>query len=92
MNGPGARRAGASCSRRVAALLLALIRVYQMAVSPWLGRVCRFEPSCSRYAATCVERHGALRGSLLSMKRLCKCHPFHPGGFDPPPPVALPRS
>lgn len=66
-------------------VLLALIRVYQRAISPMLGPVCRFEPSCSRYAAACLASHGALRGSLLSFKRLCKCHPFHPGGYDPPP-------
>jgi putative membrane protein insertion efficiency factor len=74
-------------------LLIALIRVYQATLSRILlaavGPVCRFEPSCSRYAVACLEGHGALRGSLLSVKRLCKCHPFHPGGFDPPPP---PRS
>ena len=69
----------------VTRFLLALIRAYQLAVSPFLGRVCRFEPSCSRYAALCLEAHGALRGSLLSVRRLCKCQPFHPGGFDPPP-------
>lgn len=71
----------------VALALLALIHAYQRVISPWLGGVCRFEPSCSRYAATCLERHGALRGSLLSFVRLCKCHPFHPGGLDPPPPA-----
>lgn len=69
----------------IARVLIGLIRLYQLAVSPWLGRVCRFEPSCSRYAAACLEAHGAARGSLLSVKRLCKCHPFHPGGYDPPP-------
>ena len=74
----------------VAAVLIALIRVYQWTLSRLLlaafGPVCRFEPSCSRYAAACIAGHGALRGSLLSVKRLCKCHPFHPGGYDPPPP------
>ncbi len=69
----------------IAKLFIALVRLYQLAVSPWLGRVCRFEPSCSRYAVACLESHGALRGSLLSVKRLCKCHPFHPGGVDLPP-------
>lgn len=69
----------------IARLLIGMIRLYQLAVSPWLGRNCRFEPSCSRYAAACLEAHGAARGSLLSVKRLCKCHPFHPGGYDPPP-------
>jgi hypothetical protein len=66
-------------------LLLALIRVYQRTLSPLLGNVCRFEPSCSRYAAACLEGHGLIRGSLLSIWRVCKCHPFHPGGSDPPP-------
>jgi uncharacterized protein len=66
-------------------LLLALIRLYQWTLSPLLGPVCRFEPSCSRYTATCVERFGALRGGWLGLKRIGRCHPFHPGGFDPPP-------
>ncbi|HEX7665207.1 MAG TPA: membrane protein insertion efficiency factor YidD [Polyangiaceae bacterium] len=69
-----------------ARLLLGLIRVYQLTLSKMIGPVCRFEPSCSRYSAACISSHGALRGSLLSVRRLCKCHPFHPGGFDPPPP------
>lgn len=73
-----------------ARLLIALIRVYQLTLSRLIlaafGPVCRFEPSCSRYAVACLMGHGALRGSLLSVKRLCKCHPFHPGGYDPPPP------
>ncbi len=70
----------------VTRLLLGVIRFYQLVLSPLLGGQCRFEPSCSRYAAGCLETHGALRGSLLSARRLCKCHPFHPGGHDPPPP------
>jgi putative membrane protein insertion efficiency factor len=72
----------------IARLLVLLIRLYQRLLSPVLhlfGPACRFEPSCSRYAIACVEAHGALRGSLLSIVRLCKCHPFHPGGYDPPP-------
>jgi hypothetical protein len=71
-------------------LLLALLRLYQLTVSRVLvalfGPVCRFEPSCSSYAMACVAGQGPVRGSLLSLKRLCKCHPFHPGGHDPPPP------
>ena len=70
-----------------AGLLIALVRVYQKLISPLLPPSCRFEPSCSRYAVACLELHGAVRGSLLSVKRLCKCHPFHPGGHDPPPPL-----
>ncbi|MEJ7728855.1 MAG: membrane protein insertion efficiency factor YidD [Polyangiaceae bacterium] len=73
----------------MAKLLLALIALYQATLSRLIlavvGPVCRFTPSCSRYAAACISSHGALRGSLLSVRRLCKCHPFHPGGFDPPP-------
>jgi len=69
----------------ISRLLIAMIRVYQRLLSPLLGNVCRFEPSCSRYAVACLEAHGAGRGTLLSVARLCKCHPFHPGGFDPPP-------
>lgn len=74
----------------IAAVLIALVRAYQLTLSKlilWtVGPVCRFEPSCSRYAVACLRDHGALRGSLLSVKRLCRCHPFHPGGYDPPPP------
>jgi putative membrane protein insertion efficiency factor len=69
----------------IARLFIALLRLYQRTLSPLIGRVCRFEPSCSRYAVACLEEHGAFKGSLLSLGRLCKCHPFHPGGFDPPP-------
>jgi putative membrane protein insertion efficiency factor len=71
--------------------LMFLIRVYQWTLSrllrATLGNVCRFEPSCSAYAYECLRLHGAVRGGLLSAKRLGKCHPFHPGGYDPPPPV-----
>jgi uncharacterized protein len=71
----------------VSRLLLWLIRLYQLFLSPFLGGQCRFYPSCSRYAYACIEGHGAARGALLSVVRLCKCHPFHPGGHDPPPVV-----
>ncbi len=66
-------------------LLVGLIRVYQLLVSPFLGQVCRFHPSCSRYAVVCVARHGIFKGSWLAMVRLGKCHPLHPGGVDLPP-------
>jgi putative membrane protein insertion efficiency factor len=72
----------------LARLFIVLVRLYQRLFSPLLnafGPLCRFEPSCSHYAVACLEQHGALRGSLLSIVRLCKCHPFHPGGYDPPP-------
>lgn len=66
-------------------LAIAVIRLYQLTLSPLLGPVCRFEPSCSRYAVTSLERFGLLRGSWLTLKRLGRCHPWHPGGYDPPP-------
>lgn len=66
-------------------LLILVVKLYQRTLSGWLGGGCRFTPSCSQYAAQCLETHGALRGSLLSIVRLGKCHPFHPGGYDPPP-------
>ena len=69
----------------IAFVLLALIRVYWWTLSPLIGSVCRFHPSCSRYTATCIERFGALRGGWLGLRRIARCHPFHPGGFDPPP-------
>jgi len=92
-----ARRAAPRRSRSavcpVASVLLLLIRGYQRFLSPFLGGQCRFYPSCSRYAYACIEDHGAARGSLLSFIRLCKCHPLHPGGHDPPPPRrALPQT
>lgn len=71
----------------IARVLLWAIRAYQRWISRWTGPTCRFEPSCSRYTATCIERHGPLRGVLLGARRICRCHPFHPGGYDPPPPA-----
>ncbi len=66
-------------------LLLVLLGFYRYAISPMLGRRCRFFPSCSEYAAEAVEKHGAVRGSWLSVRRLFRCHPWNPGGFDPVP-------
>jgi uncharacterized protein len=69
-------------------LLAALIRAYQLVLSPVLGPRCRFYPSCSAYGLEAVRRHGALRGSWLTARRLLRCHPWNPGGLDPVPPVA----
>jgi hypothetical protein len=65
--------------------LLFLIRSYRYGISPILGNHCRFEPSCSAYALEALERHGGLRGTSLAARRLLRCHPWHPGGYDPVP-------
>ena len=68
-------------------LLVALIRLYQVVLSPLLGANCRFEPSCSHYAVTAIERHGAIKGTLLAAWRILRCNPLTPGGqIDPVPP------
>lgn len=66
-------------------LLIALLRTYQYAISPFLGRRCRYYPSCSEYAVEAVEKYGAIKGGWLGVKRVCRCHPWHPGGYDPVP-------
>jgi putative membrane protein insertion efficiency factor len=66
-------------------LLLILVRGYQVCLSPFIGQNCRFYPSCSHYALEAIGRHGAMKGGWLATKRLCKCHPWHPGGVDPVP-------
>jgi uncharacterized protein len=68
-------------------LVALLIRLYQWTVSPLLGPVCRFYPSCSRYALEAVLRFGVVRGGALALARLARCHPWHAGGFDPVPPA-----
>lgn len=65
-------------------LLIAGVRFYQLAIGPWLGRHCRFEPSCSHYFIQAVNKYGAIRGATKGLLRICRCHPWHPGGYDPP--------
>lgn len=66
-------------------LLAALIRVYQLTLSPLLPASCRFHPSCSQYTLEAVRKYGAARGGWLGIRRLVRCHPWNPGGFDPVP-------
>ena len=66
-------------------VLKALIRLYQLTLSPIFGGGCRFEPSCSSYAMEAIAHHGAWRGTRLAAKRLARCHPFAPAGYDPVP-------
>jgi putative membrane protein insertion efficiency factor len=72
-------------NRLAVAALRATIRAYQLSLSPFLGGNCRFAPTCSEYARDAIARHGALGGLALAVRRLARCHPFGPGGFDPVP-------
>ncbi|MCE2792472.1 MAG: membrane protein insertion efficiency factor YidD [Planctomycetota bacterium] len=65
-------------------LLIALVRFYQLAISPLFGPKCRFTPSCSQYFIEAVQKYGAVRGSWRGLRRICRCHPFGGSGFDPP--------
>lgn len=67
-------------------ILVFLLRAYQLVLSPMLGQNCRFYPSCSHYAIEALRSHGAARGSILSLRRVCRCHPWNEGGLDPVPP------
>lgn len=66
-------------------LLLVLIKAYRYCISPLLGPSCRFLPTCSEYAVQAIEKHGAGYGGWLALKRIARCHPWHPGGYDPVP-------
>ena len=65
-------------------IMVFMVRGYQVCISPLLGKNCRFQPSCSVYFIGCVKKYGAIRGAFKGAIRICKCHPFHPGGYDPP--------
>jgi putative membrane protein insertion efficiency factor len=66
-------------------LVLYFIKAYRFVLSPFLGQACRFEPTCSRYTEDAIKAHGVIKGSALGVKRICRCHPWNEGGFDPVP-------
>jgi putative membrane protein insertion efficiency factor len=78
-------RFSAWIDKGVAEALRAAIGVYRLLISPLLGQNCRFEPSCSAYASDALRRHGAAAGSVLAVRRICRCHPWSEGGWDPVP-------
>ena len=65
-------------------ILIGLVRLYQIFLSPIFGRQCRFYPTCSHYFIEAVQKYGALSGSYRGLRRILRCHPWHPGGYDPP--------
>lgn len=73
-------------NRLVARLLILLVRLYQIAISPFLGNNCRFYPSCSSYMIEAIQVHGVLKGLYLGTRRILRCHPYSDGGLDPVPP------
>lgn len=76
---------GGAARRAISRGMLAAIRAYQLCLSPWVGRACRYWPTCSVYAAEAIERHGPARGAALAARRLCRCHPWGGSGYDPVP-------
>jgi len=66
-------------------ILISGIKAYQYILSPFLGANCRYIPTCSQYTMEAITKHGALKGSVLGVSRVCRCHPFHKGGYDPVP-------
>ena len=73
-------------------LATAIIRLYRLCISPFLGQNCRFYPSCSHYAEQAISQHGLGKGAYLSARRLGRCHPFNPGGYDPVPGTEMTQS
>jgi len=66
-------------------IFIALILFYQKGISPFLGAHCRYQPTCSQYTKEAIQRYGVAKGAWIGFKRICRCHPFHPGGYDPVP-------
>jgi len=77
-------RLGQACDRAASAALIGLVLLYKLTLSPLLGRHCRFQPTCSSYFRQAVEKYGAVRGSFRGIARICRCHPWQRGGYDPP--------
>jgi len=75
----------AKISNTITVCLIAIIRLYRFAISRLWGNCCRFEPSCSAYAMEAIKIHGCPKGSFLALRRILRCHPWHPGGIDPVP-------
>ena len=69
----------------IKSLLIRLITLYQLTLSFLIGNQCRFHPTCSQYTKEAIEQHGSFKGSMLGAKRICSCHPWHEGGYDPVP-------
>lgn len=82
MNGLG--RLGSAVAWLAAELLILMVRMYQVVLSPILGGHCRYEPTCSAYFIGAVRKYGPWRGAWRGALRVCRCHPWHPGGYDPP--------
>lgn len=78
------RWVGRGLDRGLAVVLIGGVILYKFTLSPLLGRHCRFEPTCSSYFRAAVEKDGAFRGAWRGLRRICRCHPWHPGGYDPP--------
>ena len=81
-----------SVSKALAWPLIQLVRLYRLAISPWLGSNCRYDPTCSAYAIEALQVHGVLRGTGLAIKRIGRCHPWGRSGYDPVPPASDERS
>lgn len=77
-------KVGTLFNRALGGLLIVLVRGYQLFLRPVLPSVCRFTPSCSEYFILAIRKYGALRGAWKGIRRICRCHPWHPGGWDPP--------
>jgi putative membrane protein insertion efficiency factor len=78
------RRLGSFVASLPAAAVVVFVRGYQLAISPLLGQRCRFEPTCSNYMIQAVRKYGFFIGTAKGVARICRCHPWHPGGYDPP--------